>query len=80
MPTILRIGPYRFFFFSEECGEPVHVHVIREQTEAKFWVSPSVRVAVNEGFAQHELRKISRLVEANKELIEYEWNNRKKTS
>jgi hypothetical protein len=80
MPTILRIGPYRFFFFSEESGEPVHVHVIREQAEAKFWVSPTVRVAVNEGFAQHELRKILRLVEANKELIEYEWNNRRKTS
>lgn len=80
MPTILRKGPYRFFFFSEESGEPVHVHVIREQTEAKFWVSPTVRVAVNEGFAQHELRKIVRLVEANRELIEHEWNNRKKTS
>ena len=72
MPTILRIGPYRFFFFSEESGEPVNVHVIREQAEAKFWVSPTVRVAVNEGFAQHELRKILRLVEANKELIEHE--------
>jgi len=80
MPTILRIGPYRFFFFSEESGEPVHVHVIREQTEAKFWVSPTVKVAVNEGFAQHELRKIVRLVEANRELIEHEWNRRKKTS
>jgi len=66
MPTILRIGPYRFFFFSEERGEPVHVHVIREQTEAKFWLSPTVRVAVDEGFAQHELRKIERLVEANR--------------
>ncbi len=80
MPTILRIGSYRFFFFSEESGEPVHVHVIREQTEAKLWVSPTVRVAVNEGFPQHELRKIVRLVEANKELIEHEWNKRKKTS
>lgn len=80
MPTILRIGPYRFFFFSEENGEPVHVHVIREQTEAKVWVRPTVEVAVNEGFAQHELRKIVRLVEANRELIEHEWNRRKKTS
>jgi len=79
MPTILRIGPYRFFFFSEESGEPAHVHVIREQTEAKFGVNPTVRVAANEGFAQHELHKILRLVEANKELIEHEWNNRKKT-
>ncbi len=80
MPTILRIGPYRFFFFSEERGEPVHVHVIREQTEAKFWLSPTVRVAVNEGFAQHELRKILRLVEANREMIENEWTSRKKSS
>jgi len=80
MPTILRIGPYRFFFFSEERGEPVHVHVIREQTEAKFWLSPTVRVAVDEGFAQHELRKILRLVEANREMIENEWTSRKKSS
>jgi hypothetical protein len=80
MPTILRIGPYRFFFFSEESGEPIHVHVIREQTEAKIWVNPTVRVAVNEGFAQHELRKILRLVVVNKELIENEWNSRKKSS
>jgi hypothetical protein len=65
---------------SGECGEPVHVHVIRERTEAKFRVTPTVRVAENEGFAQHELRKIVRLVEANKELIENEWHNRKKTS
>jgi hypothetical protein len=52
----------------------------REQTEAKVWVRPTVNVAVNEGFAQHELRKIVRLVEANRELIEHEWNSRKKTS
>ena len=80
MPTILRLGPYRFFFYSEEGGEPIHVHVIREQTEAKVWVIPTVRVAVNEGFAPHELRKIVQLVEANRELIEHEWNRRTKTS
>lgn len=78
MPTILRIGPYRFFFFSEESGEPVHVHVIRERTEAKFWINPEVSVADNDGFAQHELRKIMRLVREHKEMIEDEWNSRKK--
>ena len=77
MPTILRIGPYRFFFFSEESGEPVHIHVIREQTEAKFWIKPNVSIANNDGFAQHELRKVMRLFEENKELIEHEWNKRK---
>jgi len=53
--------------------------VIREQTEAKFWIRPTVSVASNDGFAQHELRKILRLVEENRELIEHEWNKRKKT-
>ena len=78
MPTILRIGPYRFFFFSEESGEPVHIHVIREQTEAKFWIKPEVSVACNDGFAQHELRKLMRLVNEHKEMIEHEWNSRQK--
>jgi len=27
MPTILRIGPYRFYFYSNEKGEPPHIHV-----------------------------------------------------
>jgi len=79
MPTILRIGPYRFFFFSEESGEPIHVHVIRERIEAKFWITPTVSVAGNDGFAQHELRKVMRLVEENKGLIEHEWNKRKES-
>jgi hypothetical protein len=27
MPTVLRSGPYRFFFYSADRGEPPHVHV-----------------------------------------------------
>ena len=26
MPTVLRIGGYRFFFYSNENGEPAHIH------------------------------------------------------
>jgi len=36
MPTVLRIGPYRFHFYSREGGEPPHIHVTREDMEAKF--------------------------------------------
>lgn len=77
MPTILRIGPYRFFFYSNEDGEPIHVHVIREKTEAKFWIEPNVSVASNEGFAKHELKKIMDMVIENKEIIEDAWNTHK---
>jgi len=30
MPTVLQIGPYRFFFYAGDRDEPPHVHVERE--------------------------------------------------
>lgn len=36
MPTVLRIGPYRFFFYSGDGGEPPHIHVERDDAIAKF--------------------------------------------
>ena len=62
MPTVLRIGPYRFHFYSREGNEPPHIHVTREDMEAKFWLRPVV-LAANHGFATAELARIQRLVE-----------------
>ena len=62
MPTVLRIGPYRFHFYSREGNEPPHIHVEREDLEAKFWLRP-VSLAANYGFSNSELRDIQRLVE-----------------
>lgn len=62
MPTVLRIGPYRFHFYSREGNEPPHIHVTREDLEAKFWLRP-VSLAANRGFATAELSRIQRLVE-----------------
>ena len=40
MPTVLRVGPYRFFFFSSDKGEPVHIHIERDDNIAKVWLDP----------------------------------------
>ena len=40
MPTILWQGPYRFFFYSSDGEEPRHVHVVRDDNAAKFWLAP----------------------------------------
>lgn len=61
MPTIAQIGPYRFFFYSNEGDESPHVHVKREARIAKFWLDP-IALAVPGGFPPHELREIERLV------------------
>jgi hypothetical protein len=39
MPTVLRWGPYRAFFYSNEGGEPPHIHVRSGNYEAKFWLT-----------------------------------------
>lgn len=73
MPTILRIGPYRFFFYSNENGEPTHVHVQRERALAKFWLDP-VALASSTGFSAQELTKLSRLVRENATKFVEAWN------
>lgn len=49
MPTVLRVGPYRFFFFSGDRDEPPHIHVERDENHAKFWLDP-VRLEESSGF------------------------------
>jgi hypothetical protein len=56
MPTVLRWGPYRAFFYSNERGEPPHIHVRSGDFEAKFWLH-DLSVAVNAGFPAHENRR-----------------------
>ena len=34
-PTVLREGPYRFYFSGHEPNEPPHVHVDRDDQSAK---------------------------------------------
>ena len=40
MPTVLRAGKYRFFFFSNEGSEARHIHVESGENYAKFWLEP----------------------------------------
>ena len=73
MPAILRIGPFRFFFYSNEDGEPVHIHVQRDRMLAKFWLA-SVSLASSTRFPPRELRKLELLVIKYRELFLEAWN------
>lgn len=55
MPTVLRSGPYRFYFYAGDRAEPPHVHVERDDRECKFWLEP-VGLARNHGLARKELK------------------------
>ena len=73
MPTVLKIGPFRFFFYSNENGEPAHIHIQRDEMLAKFWLRP-VAIASSTRFSSKELRKLEILVTENRELLLETWN------
>ena len=68
MPTILRDGPYRFFFYSGDRDEPVHVHIERDEKIAKVWLDP-IRLHSSGGFSRTEIAKILKIIENNREIM-----------
>jgi hypothetical protein len=73
VPTIARLGPYRFYFYSGDRTEPRHVHVEREDMLAKFWLAgPSL--AESKGFAAHELRSLARIVAEHRDAFVEAWD------
>lgn len=73
MPTVLRSGPYRFFFYASDRDEPFHVHVEREDKVAKFWLQP-VRLQESGGFSRLELNRIRQLVQLHEEQLREAWH------
>ena len=73
MPTVLRVGPYRCFFYAGDREEPPHIHVEREDNIAKFWLEP-VRLQSSGGFSRREINRIRRLIEENQPGILEGWH------
>ena len=74
MPTILRDGPYRFFFYSGDSEEPLHVHIERDDKIAKVWLDP-IRLQSSGGFNRSEISKILKIIEGKREIMMEAWND-----
>ena len=74
MPTVLRSGPYRFFFYSADAHEPPHLHVERDENRAKFWLEP-VALQSSAGFSRRELLDLYRLIFDNQVLLLNRWHD-----
>ncbi len=73
MPTVLIVGPYRFFFVSLDSGEPPHVHIQREKMVAKFWLDP-IALQQAGGFKPHELNDLFKLAQEHREFLLERWH------
>lgn len=72
-PTVFRVGPYRFYFVSRE-EERSHVHATCPDGEAKFWLEPTVSLAVSTGLSEKQLNDLVRIVESRRDEIAAAWN------
>ena len=73
MPTVLNIGPYRFFFYAGDKDEPQHIHIERDDKIAKFWLDP-VRLQNSGGFRRKEINKIQKIIQEHQINLRENWN------
>ncbi|MGR6036212.1 MAG: DUF4160 domain-containing protein [Candidatus Nitrosoglobus sp.] len=71
-PTLFKKKGYRFFFFSREESR-VHVHVICDSGEAKYWLEPEIELAKNFRLSRKQLKEIELLIEAHYDDIQGAW-------
>lgn len=84
MPTILRIGRYVIFFWSNENEpvEPIHVHVALGHTQlnsTKLWITSMGKVMICNNASrinEKTLQKIIRAIESNVDEISSAWLER----
>ena len=73
MPTLLRIGAFRFYFYSHEPNEPPHVHVHRGDATIKIWLG-SLEVAKSRGFRAYEIGAIVAMVTDHRQEFTEAWH------
>lgn len=79
MPTLFEIYGYRVFFWSNETGEPVHVHVCKGKPTAnatKIWLPPESNPVLannNSNIPEKELKRILKMIALNRDSIIAQW-------
>lgn len=72
VPTVFIEGHYAFRFYSSDSSEPIHIHVIRDKSEARFWLTP-LTLAANIGLSPRELKVVRSIIERRRSEIETRW-------
>ena len=61
-PKFRKEEGFVFKIYSNE-EERKHIHVVKAECEAKFWLEPVIELAENFGFNSKEIKKITKMVE-----------------
>ncbi len=73
-PVVLRFKGYKFYFFSNENDEPIHVHINKAEKNGKVWLEPNIQIEYFYGFSAKEIKDILEVIEANLKELKFRWN------
>lgn len=74
MPTLFILFGLRFFFYSNDHA-PIHVHVSKENAEAKYRINDNdIFLVENRGLKAKDLKVAERAIRENREIIIDRWN------
>lgn len=79
LPSLFTIGPYRVYFWSNELGEPVHVHVckgIPSPSATKLWITEGggcVLASNGSKIPERELNLLMECIAAQSSFICEKW-------
>lgn len=77
MPTILLVAGWRFFFYSNEGTEPIHIHVEKGDKECKFWLKEDefeVVEVVIYNLSPTDTREVKKIIYEHFDYIVSEWH------
>ena len=76
MPKLFEHNGWKFFFYSREGMplEPPHIHIRKDRSEAKIWLSPIVKVATDRRIDPRTLKMLLAIVEDHRDEFEERWH------
>jgi len=78
MPTIFLYNGWRFFFYSEEGNEPIHIHCKKGDADAKYWLTSEeflITEARSKNLSPADKRLVRKIISENFDYFVTEWNS-----
>ena len=65
---------FKFFFYSGDGVEPIHVHISKGKADGKIWLEPEINEEYLEEFKAQEKAQIRKIVSTNKDYFIQKWH------